>query len=369
MERSPSFGTATDVARGSLRRIHMPYAPASRGATSIRQGQGWLPPVQDRGRQRRRGLSREPIREGRRMKAFAVAVVGALSLAGLAKPAFADDGGDLRSEVDAMRAKMEAQDRRIRELEGTALTQDEVAASVDRYLSTSPAPASLVGGGGGDGGSAGWPLGKKPFIKEGPNKLEFYLRNQVRYEWFHYSKDAKGVLASPPNTLSDAAPRDRSGFEIERLYVGFQGQVFCDEITFKVELNFDADSASGLEKNAAWIDWKYYGEHHVRAGSDKVAFTYEDQCSTGEFAFVDRNVVNKAFAQDWDTGVSLWGYLGGCDCPHRFLYKVMASTGEGREDQAGSVFNTDAFDTYSDQLLFSGLFEWNITGSDWSYGE
>ena len=48
------------------------------------------------------------------------------------------------------------------------------------------------------GGTAGWPLGKKPFIKEGPNKIEFYLRNQVRYEWFHYLRDAKGVLVTVP---------------------------------------------------------------------------------------------------------------------------------------------------------------------------
>ena len=45
-----------------------------------------------------------------------------------------------------------------------------MSASVARYLGSTPG-AALVGGA--DGGSAGFPLGKKPFIKEGPNKVNF----------------------------------------------------------------------------------------------------------------------------------------------------------------------------------------------------
>jgi hypothetical protein len=288
----------------------------------------------------------------------------ALFLAGIARPVFAD--GASSDEIEALKRRLEASERRISEMEGAAPTKDEVTLAVDKYLSGAGS-TTLVGGA--DEGKAGFPLGKKPFIKEGSQKLEFYLRNQVRYEAFFYSDDAKGVLSSPVSEPSDACPRDRSGFEIERLYVGFQAQVFCEDITMKIELNFDADSASGLEKNYMYLDWKYSGEHHVRAGSDKVPFTYEEQNSTGKLFFCDRNIVCKAFALDFDTGVQGWGYFGDCECPKRFLYRAMVSTGEGRLDQAGSVFNTDAFDTYSDQVLVSGCFEWNITCKDWEYDE
>ena len=297
-----------------------------------------------------------------------IAGVGTLAWLLSAAPALADDGA-VRSELDSMRQRVEAQDRRIRELEGTRMTLDEVSSAIDRYLAGRPQPL-LVGGGGGADGSAGFPLGKKPFIKEGPNEVRFVFRNQVRYQWFHYSDHAVGTLATPANTISDAAPRDRSGFEIERLYFGLEGSLFCPDITYNLVLNFDADSGSGVEKEFMWLDWKYSGEHHVRAGVDKVCATYEEGLnSSGSLAFVDRSLVTKAFALDSDTGVSLWGYLGSCECPKQFLYKVMVSTGEGRPDQAGSVFNTDAFDTYSDQVLVSGLVEYTFTCKDWAFDE
>jgi hypothetical protein len=292
----------------------------------------------------------------------ASAFLAAWSFAGVA---YAGEEGQ-GSELDALKRRLEQQERRIRELEGSALTQDEVAASVDRYLAS--APQAVLIGGADEKGSAGWPKGKKPFLKEGPNKLEFIMRGQVRYSAFLYSDDAVGTLNSPPFTLDDAAPRDRSGFEIERWLVGFQGNVFCEDISFHFFFNFDSDSGSGVEKEFAWIDWKYAGEHHVRGGVDKVPFIYEDQNSSGALAFVDRGIFAKAFGLDSDTGVMLWGYFGDCECPKRFLYRAAATTGEGTVS-TGSVFNTDATDSFSDQLLFSGMLEWNVTCKDWPWDE
>jgi hypothetical protein len=293
----------------------------------------------------------------------------AASVLALAAPAGADDNAEVMRELDTLK-------RRVRELEGSSLTQDEVTAAVGRYMEAVPS-AVLVGGGA--DGKAGWTSGKKPYIKEGDNKLEFAFRNQVRYEWFQYSDDAVGsrsdnVGGVATTVLSDNPPRDRSGFEIERLYFGLDGTVFCPDITFKLELNFDADSGTGVEKRYAYIDWKYAGEHHVRAGADKVAYSCEENHSSGSLAFVDRSIVTKAFELGFDTGLALWGNFGpkGCGddegCPKMFFYKFQATNGEGRIDR-GSVFNTSARDTYSDQLLLAGMFEWTITCKDWKMDE
>lgn len=295
-----------------------------------------------------------------------LALVLATGAAG-ASWARADDGTDVRSELDALKRKIESQDRKIRELENQAPTVDETSASVSRYLGAMPSGA-LVGGA--DGGSAGFPLGKKPFIKEGPNKVNFIFRNQVRYEYFKYSDTAKGTTSDTGNPFNPSGPRDRSGFEIERLYFGIEGSIFCEDITYQLILNFDSDTTGNVEKEFAWLDWKYTGEHHVRAGTDKVAFGVEEQHSTGALAFADRSLVAKAFSPGSDTGVALWGYFGdACECPKRFLYKVSVMTGEGPTEATGSVFNTDAFGTYSDNLLFSGYLEWNITCKDWAFEE
>ena len=81
---------------------------------------------------------------------------------------------------------------------------------------------------------------------------------------------------------------------------------------------------------------------------------------------MDRSILTKAFEVGFQTGVSAWGYLGDCDCPKRFMYKLQAGNGEGRQNQEGgtsqgSPFNRDARDTYADNLLFAGMFEWNLT--------
>jgi hypothetical protein len=299
---------------------------------------------------------------------ISMAVLACVLAAGVATAAraLADDGNELRAELEALKRRVAEQERMLRTMEGKAPSQDEIQTAIDRYLGSAPSSVLI---GGADGGKAGWPMGGAPFISEGPNKINFHFRNQVRYSAFLYSDDAVGTLATPPNTLSDAAPRDRSGFEIERLQFGIDGTIFCPDITFNLNLNFDSDQGTGVEKEFAWIDWKYSGEHHVRAGVDKVPFTYEEQNSSGALAFVDRSLFTKAFALDSDTGVQLWGNFGGCDCPKAFLYKFMASTGEGPPQSAGSVFNTDAFDTYSDQLLFTGMLEWTLTCKDWKYDE
>jgi hypothetical protein len=51
------------------------------------------------------------------------------------------------------------------------------------------------------------------------------------------------------------------------------------------------------------------------------------------------------------------------------MYKFQVGNGEGRVNQEGSVFNTSSWDEFSDQPLFAGFFEWNITGEDWKWDE
>jgi hypothetical protein len=297
--------------------------------------------------------------------------VGAVCASVLFGPsAFGDEPADVRAEMEALKRQLSEQRKRLDELEGRSLTQDEIATAIDRYLGSDAPRVALVGGADEKkGGKAGWPMGGSPFIQEGPNKIVFHYRNQVRYEAFLYSDDAVGTLASPADTVSDAAPRDRSGFEIERLHFGIDGTVFCPDITYVLTLDFESDAGSGVTRKFCYIDWKYSGEHHVRAGVDKVCATYEDQNSTGSLAFVDRYLYSTAFRLDFDTGVSLWGHFGDAAAPKRFLYKAQVATGEGQPQSAGSVFSTDARDTYSDQLLFSGMFEWNVTGKDWKNDE
>jgi hypothetical protein len=295
-------------------------------------------------------------------------VLAAAAATGLVAFSPAARADDVREEIEALKRQLREQERKIRELEGAAPTRDEVSAAIGRYLGDAGGGTLVGGADDKKGGKAGWPMGGAPFVSEGPNKIVFHVRSQVRYSAFLYSDDAVGTLKSPADTISDAAPRDRSGWELERFYFGVDGSVFCPDVTFNMTLNLDSDTGGSVEKEFMWMDWKYHREHHVRGGVDKVPFTYEEQNSSATLAFVDRSIYTKAFALDSDTGVMLWGNFGSCECPKQFLYKFFASTGEGPVS-TGSVFNTDAFDTFSDQLLFTAMLEWTITCKDWKFDE
>ena len=91
-----------------------------------------------------------------------IAVLGTLGLVALAAPAFADEASDLRKELDALKQRLDAQDQKVRQMEGTTITQQEVDAAVLAYVGNAPAPILVADD---DKGSAGFPLGKKPFIK------------------------------------------------------------------------------------------------------------------------------------------------------------------------------------------------------------
>src|SRR5688572_19645998 len=112
-------------------------------------------------RRRRRPLARGGIPMARRARTGMEAVVVAGALA-LAPSAWAGD--DVAAEIEALKRRVEAQDRRIRELEGSRLTDDEITSAVDRYLEGTP--GAILVGADEPKGSAGFPKGKHPFIKE-----------------------------------------------------------------------------------------------------------------------------------------------------------------------------------------------------------
>ena len=295
----------------------------------------------------------------RASRVAAFGLLAAVLCAATARRALAGDGQDPKREIAELKARLSALERRVREAEGSAVTQDEIATAVERYLG-STGSSFLVGGA--ESGKAGWPKGKRPFIEEGPNKLEIGFRSQIRYEAFLYSDDARA------STANDDRPKDRSGFEVETLLIDLQGTAFSADLSYRLMLNFDSDSGSGIEKRWAYVDWRYTGDHHIRAGQQKVVHGFEEYASAATLMFVDRNLATRAFGCNYDTGLNLWGTFGDACEAKRFRYGVQALNGEGRNDISGSVF-ADATDKFSDQLLFAAMFEWNITGKEWAWDE
>ena len=134
------------------------------------------------------------------MATLALVLAASGAAAGAAR---ADEGADVRSELEALKRRIEAQDRKIQansrrgRRQATRSRRRSIATWVEcRTPSSSGARRR----------QAGFPLGKKPFIKEGPNKVNFIFRNQVRFESFLHS-DGRSACSRPRPTRSRARRR------------------------------------------------------------------------------------------------------------------------------------------------------------------
>src|SRR5262245_56544457 len=130
-----------------------------------------MPAVRPRRRPRMRAPSRIALTAaiGVALSAFAAgrAVAGPDGANGTSSESDGPDA-EARQELESLKRRLEDQKRRVAQVEGSALSDDEIAAAVSAYSARDTVATTFVGGA--DGGKAGWPLGKRAFIAEGPNR-------------------------------------------------------------------------------------------------------------------------------------------------------------------------------------------------------
>ena len=291
------------------------------------------------------------------MRLVPVLAAGVLAVGlGSARTAFADDVSDVKAELDALKQRIDAQDRKIRS-----------SRTRPRPRTRSPPPSGATWRRAGLARTRRRRrrrrVGRLPARQEalhpaGPQQDQLHLPQPGPLRGRSTTRTTRSAsLTTPADTLSGAArPATASGFEIERLYFGVEGTVFCPDITYQLMLNFDSDTG-GERREGVRVARLEVRRRDTTCGpaSTRCRSRTRSRTRRARSRSSIAAMVCKAFALGSDTGVTLWGYFGdACECPKQFMYKVAASTGEGTVEQAGSVFNTDAFDTYSDQLLFSG---------------
>src|SRR5436190_1002178 len=223
--------------------------------------------------------------EGFRMKFAALAAVLACAWAA---PAFAQDDNSLESRLSRVEQQLSQPSAR------------EIQSSVDAYLSTAKADASLVGG----SGSAGYDGGF--WIRGGSFLLKINLTIQTRFEAFRW--DDEDAEPSPGGDLS--------GFSLPRVTLKFSGDATCD-IHYYAELEFG---------------------HHVDV---LLASTVVGVTMPG---YSDRNR---------DYGFMVHGSIG-CDGEWSYLVTVTNGDGPVRRNILDQFTN--------DNLAYSARVNWDIKG-------
>jgi len=293
-----------------------------------------------------------------------VIMVGIAGLVLAAAPAFAD-AGSLEARLAQVEQKLAA---------SAAPSAREIQSSVDAYLASARADATLVGG----AGSAGYDGGF--WIRGGSFLLKTNLTIQTRYEYFDWDDRAREPQPGG----------DLSGFSLPRVTLKLSGDATCD-IHYYAELEFghafsDFDQRAiaidqtgvtgqgipggpvqpvggfdfGIAREA-WIEYEAAPQVAFRMGLIKTPATRQLMTSPEMQQFVDISMAS-AFSgatmpgytdRNRDYGFMVHGALG---CDGELQYMVTVTNGDGPVHRNVLDGSTD------DPLAFGARVNWDIMG-------
>jgi|GEM_PF-1700305 len=299
-----------------------------------------------------------------------VTMVGIAGFVLAAAPALAD-AGSLEARLAQVEQKLSAQ---------AAPSAREIQSSVDAYLASAQADATLVGG----AGSAGYDGGF--WIRGGSFLLKTNLTIQTRYEYFDWDDRAR-----------EARPGgDLSGFSLPRVTLKLSGDATCD-IHYYAELEFghaysfrrlsvlkgpefvsvpefETVSTQGFDgpngvllgedlgiAREAWIEYEAAPMLAFRMGLIKTPTTRQMMTSPEMQQFVDISMASSFIGQSMpgytdrnrDYGFMVHGAFG---CDGELQYMVTVTNGDGPVHRNVLDGSTD------DPLAFAARLNWDIMG-------
>jgi len=298
------------------------------------------------------------------MKAFAF-TAGFAGMVLASASAFAD-GGSLEARLAQVEQRLSA---------SAAPSAREIQSSVDAYLASAQADATLVGG----AGSAGYDGGF--WIRGGSFLMKTNLTLQTRYEYFDW--DERCAEAQPGGDLS--------GFSLPRVTLKLSGDATCD-VHYYAELEFGHSGAFYHNSTArgslgallnpeiqqlignpfaanidlgiareAWIEYEAAPQLAFRMGLIKTPTTRQLMTSPEMQQFVDISMASAFIGQmtpgysdrNRDYGFMVHGALG---CDGELQYMVSVTNGDG------PVHRNVLDGTTDDPLAFGARVNWDIMG-------
>ena len=191
-----------------------------------------------------------------------------------------------------------------------------------------------------------WRDGKTRFTLGNNFYMEMSSRIQPRY-----------TLQLPDESVQVAgtgAKGDSKGsFRLRRAKFKLEGWFYKPELEFEVQLNWPDVNGTppGRFLEDANIDWDISKKKvfRVRFGQFKAAYGRQQLTSSGAQQFVDRADTDARYNPGRETGIALWGTVGG----NKLDWRVMASNGNGRSQDAND----------NDKYLYTARVMWQAVGN------
>ncbi len=233
------------------------------------------------------------------MRPLMIAAGVALGLSSVARADDASTTQDLAAQVKALQAKVDS-------LEGkSAVNQADVSATIDSVMKDADARSKSMAL---TGGMAGYDDAKGFVIQSanGDFTLHPWVQFMPRYV-ANFTKDGKN--GGTKDSTDD-------GFEIRRLKLGFDGQLFGN-IDYLFLWATDRHSGS-LVLEEAWAKYRFADQFATRVGQFKDPFAHEGLTSSKNLLAVERSYLDDVIGKgdNFVQGVTLiWD--GGKDAPIR----------------------------------------------------
>ena len=272
--------------------------------------------------------------------ASAAAAVAGVSLAGDNTPS---------NDTDARIAALEQQISELKtERNANWLTDDraeEIRALVDEAVNDANGRRSLLA----NGGSAGWDNGFYLMSDDGSFKLK--IEGQVQTRLVINEADERSTSGDDDDSIN--------GFEIRRAKLGFGGNLFGQDFTYKVKGAFNRNGGD-FELEDAWGAYRFSDTSQIKWGQFKAPFLREELTSSSRLLAVDR-----AYATEQTTGNFTQGVQWNLDMSDDF--RVMFGPNDGWDislTAPNSGYSNTRFMDSDTELAFTARAEWK-NGESW----
>ncbi len=145
----------------------------------------------------------------------------------------------------------------------------------------------------------------------------------------------------------------KGSFRIRRAKFKLEGWFYKPELEYELQLNWPdvTGTPSSRFLEDANIDWDLTKkkQFRVRFGQFKAPYGRQQLTSSGAQQFVDRAITDERYNPGRETGLALWGTVGG----NKLEYRAMVSHGNGRSQSAND----------NDKYLLSGRVQWQALGA------
>jgi len=191
-----------------------------------------------------------------------------------------------------------------------------------------------------------WRDGKTRFTLGSAAYVEMSTRLQPRFT-FELPDDNVQLPGTP------AKGDSKGSFRVRRAKFKLEGWFYKPNLEFEFQINFTdvVNTPASQMVEDANIDWDISKRKRLRVkfGQFKAPSGRQQLTSSGAQQFVDRAIQDARYNDARETGLSLWGVVGG----NKLDWRVMMSNGNGRTQ----VLNDN------DQYLWSGRVMWQAIGN------